>query len=63
MEVGFAGPSGGGGEKELMAQAGGLLRLLYHLKSRDADTSFRLASNSAPLGVVLNDISSFIIIF
>jgi len=26
-----------------MAQAEGVLTLLYHLKSRDADTSFRLA--------------------
>ena len=40
------------------AQAGGVLRLLYDLKSKDADTSSRLASNSAPLGVVLNDTSS-----
>jgi hypothetical protein len=29
-------------EEELMAQAGGVLRLLYHLKFRDADTSFKL---------------------
>jgi len=60
--VGLPGPSGGGGEEELMAQAGGVLRLLYHLKSRDAATSFILDSSSAPLGVVLKDVLSLIII-
>jgi hypothetical protein len=63
-EVGLPGPFGeDGGKKNPMAQAGGVLRLFHHLKSRDADTSFRLDSNSAPLGVVLKDIFSLIIIF
>ena len=43
----------GGGEEELMDQAGGELTLLYHLKSRDADTSFKLDNSSSPLGVIL----------
>ena len=46
-----------------MAQAECVLTLLYHLKSRDAETSFRFASNSAPLGVVLKEPSSLTIIF
>ncbi len=54
IEVGCLGHLGiGGGEEELMAQAGGVLRLLYHLKFRDADTSFKLHNSSSPLGVVL----------
>jgi hypothetical protein len=54
IEVDLPGPFGiGGGEEELMAQAGGVLTLLYHLKFRDDDTSFKLDNSSSPLGVIL----------
>ena len=61
MEVGLPGPFGeDGGKKNPMAQAGGMLRLFHHLKSRDADTSFKLDNNSTPLDVVLKDIFPFL---
>ncbi len=66
IEAGLPGPLAGelvwlGGETN--APGGGVLRWFYHLKSRDADTSFKLDNNSDPLGVVLKDISSLTIIF
>jgi hypothetical protein len=54
IEVGLPGPFG---ERRRGGRTHGpgkcVLRLLYHLKSRDADTSFKLDNSSSPLGVIL----------
>jgi len=51
IEVGLPGPFG---ERRHGGRTHGPgKRCVHHLKSRDADTSFKLDNSSSPLGVVL----------